>query len=161
MGADIAAVKGVLQGQLVDVDIADGKGCTLLYTAADNPLRMPHWEVLPVIRLLLKNRADPKRANASGGTPAHVAAGTQDTDSSLIELLKARADVEAKNKHGHTPLIAAAWGGKHVNVARLIQARAELNIKDNYGKTALVYAKEKQFDRVVDLLLQEGAANPA
>ena len=34
----------------------------------------------------------------------------------------------------------------------LIELNANVDIKDNYGKTALIYAKEKGYDSIVELL---------
>ena len=67
-------------------------------------------------------------------------------------LLEAKAEVEAKDKYGRTPLSWAAVEGHSEVVKSLLQAKAEVDAKDNDGKTALELAQGKGHKDVVELL---------
>ncbi len=59
---------------------------------------------------------------------------------SLKLLLKAGADVNAKNQYGKTALHYAAEAGNSLNVKALLDGGADKNIKDLEGRTPLDYA---------------------
>ena len=56
-------------------------------------------------------------------------------------LLKAGADVDARDKHGYTALIVAIILDKFRIVPILLDAGADGNVKDKNGKTALEWAR--------------------
>ena len=67
-------------------------------------------------------------------------------------LIKAGADVNAKDNDGWTPLHYSAWNG-HLEVARaLIEAGADVNAKENGGSTPLHAAAEKGHKSVIKIL---------
>jgi len=80
-------------------------------------------------------------------------------------LIKAGADVNARNNEGRTALMHASWLTGPQNeqvqievVKTLIDAGADVNPKDNDGKTALYYAEVgKKRQKLVDLLKRAGA----
>lgn len=55
-------------------------------------------------------------------------------------LIAAGVEVNAKNKHGTTPLIYASYSEQSEIVKLLIEAGADVNAKDNTGNSALTYA---------------------
>jgi len=72
-------------------------------------------------------------------------------------LLASKADVNAREKAGYTPLHRAAVSG-HKDVAELLLAKkADVNAKDNFGYTALHLAARKGYKDIVDLLLANKA----
>ena len=60
-------------------------------------------------------------------------------------LLKAGADIEARNKDGITPLIwAARFNSNPEMIEVLLKAGANPKAKDKEGKTAADYAKDNE-----------------
>lgn len=61
------------------------------------------------------------------------------------QLIQDGADVNAKNKEGATPLMAAALQNPNPEaLMALLEAGADAKAKDNEGRTALDYARENQ-----------------
>ncbi len=100
---------------------------------------------------------------------AGPAAGTAPLDEQLMEaakggdlalakaLLDKGVDVNAKDDHGTTALMAASGQG-HVEAAQLLIDRdADINARDSAGATALMYAASKGLFEVVKLLVENGA----
>ena len=124
----------------------------LLTTGATPLLRAAKALDAPAIRVLLASGADVTLANSRGITPIMAAAGMGSVDAdtrgfylsedverrsieSLTLLLKAGADVNAKDPRGLTPLHEAArWGWNDV-VQFLVANGADLAAKDNRGNT--------------------------
>gem|GEM_PF-3905623 len=72
-------------------------------------------------------------------------------------LLEKGANVNAKDDHGMTALMAASRQGR-VEVAQLLIDRdADVNARDSAGETALMYAASKGLFEVVKLLVENGA----
>ena len=85
----------------------------------------------------------------------HKAAGKGNIEA-VKQHLAAGTDVNAKNKHGYTPLHAAAEEG-HKEVAELlIQNGANVNAK-NVGSTPLHEAAKKDHKEIAELLIEKGA----
>src|SRR5205814_7283 len=72
-------------------------------------------------------------------------------------LLKAKADVNVKDKHGETALYRAAKNGHEAVVKLLLEAKADVNVRDESGRTALYMATENGHEGVVKLLLEAKA----
>jgi len=78
-------------------------------------------------------------------------------------LLAAGAAVDARDRHGVTPLIVASWGHRHTiraDVVRaLLAAGADVNARDQWGRTALSMASGSVTNRtdMVRALLAAGA----
>jgi ankyrin repeat protein len=71
--------------------------------------------------------------------------------------LSAGIDINAKNTHGATFLMAAASKGNAEIVKRLLEKGARTNEKTNIGMTALMLAALNDHAEVVKLLLAKGA----
>lgn len=81
-----------------------------------------------------------------------------DDPDKLIEILiKAKADVNAANTVGTTPLITAAFFNKVPLMRMLIEAGADLNKKEKTGVSPLSYAARNGNMEAMDLLLEKGA----
>lgn len=96
------------------------------------------------------------QADANGFTPLHVAAMWGHCD--IAErLLRAGADMNARNRAGMTPLHGAAMAD-HVDVVHLLLAgKADVKARDGMGNTPLYFAVWDGHRQVVELLLQYGA----
>jgi ankyrin repeat protein len=65
--------------------------------------------------------------------------------------------VNAKDRHGHTPLINAAKEGQKDFVQDLLHRGADLTASSDKGKTALHYAAANGHTEIVKMLLDKGA----
>lgn len=83
-------------------------------------------------------------------------AGNADMVKSLLTTQK--ADVNATDEHGNTPLIEAARLGHDDVVRALLIARANVHAKNDQGQTALSLAAAGNHDQTVRALTEAGAA---
>ncbi len=67
------------------------------------------------------------------------------------------ANLNAKNKHGKTPLCAAAALGYDDIASLLIERGADLDVRDQEGRTAIYYAAQTRNLALMKLLYQAGA----
>jgi len=82
----------------------------------------------------------------------------QKGDLPLLELLIQKgANVNHRDRHGQTPLMAAIWTGKLDVVKLLLEKGAEVNVKDNYGQTPLGLANHADHKEMRELLVRHGA----
>ena len=73
-------------------------------------------------------------------------------------LIKAGAELEARDEHGNTPLMFAASHNKNPEVVSvLIKAGAELEASNEAGATPLMSAAQWQSPEVVSVLIEAGA----
>lgn len=130
-----------------------GRDWPLLYTAL-------HFGAVRCVELLLCNGAS---ANASGplsgDNPLHHLSRCMSVGRLACGnlLLKANANVNAKNAVGHTPLhVATFWG--HVDILLLLLgAGAKVDEKDHLSNTALALAIRKQNPACAQVLVHAGA----
>jgi hypothetical protein len=83
-------------------------------------------------------------------------AGNADMVKSLLTTQK--ADVNATDEHGNTPLIEAARLGHDDVVRALLIGRADVHAKNDQGQTALSLAAAGNHDQTVRALTEAGAA---
>ncbi|MCX6992386.1 MAG: ankyrin repeat domain-containing protein [Kiritimatiellaeota bacterium] len=74
--------------------------------------------------------------------------------------LQRGADINAKDKDGYTPLMAAAINGNLDVVKVLVDKGADVNARAEDGNTALELAKVNRHPDVVEFLKQHGAKEP-
>lgn len=118
-----------------------------------------------VALLLLDKGADASIADKSGTTPLYLAAGYGLGADFMSRLIKAGANVNAKDYLKETPLMAAARENDAEAVDFLIKAGADVNASNQYKQTALIKAvtfveadEADQIDpKVIALLIEAGA----
>ncbi|MBI2213292.1 MAG: ankyrin repeat domain-containing protein [Acidobacteria bacterium] len=91
----------------------------------------------------LAANADPNVKGEEAWTPLmYVAAGTffGDAESLIDALVKAKAELEAKNSFGQTALMLAAREGRTQQLDALIKNGAKVNARDDDGWSALMLA---------------------
>ena len=75
-------------------------------------------------------------------------------DTVIALLLEADAQIDAQDiDGGWTPLIWASYSGKEAAVRELLKGNPNLDLKDSSGTTALDWAREKNYQSIVDLLV--------
>jgi hypothetical protein len=117
-------------------------------------------DVKKVSDLLAQDATLINARDTDGSTPLHCATwkGNQEV---VALLLKAGADVNAKNNNGHwgtTSLHAAAHANQAAIARLLIDAGAELNARDLNGKTPLFHTTFHKAKAVAELLEDCGAS---
>ena len=75
----------------------------------------------------------------------------------VVTLLKAGADVNAKNPLGWTALMEASKEGNEETAKELLKNGAEVDMKDDEGWTALIWASRIGRTEIVAMLLERGA----
>ncbi len=102
---------------------------------------------------LINRGMDVNSVDPAGNTLLHVAA--RNGNVRLLEiLLKGKANPNARNRVGDSPLMLAAYNGKQPAIDFLLTAGAELN---HTGWTPLHYAVFAEQAEMVAYLLQKGA----
>ncbi|WP_369750915.1 ankyrin repeat domain-containing protein [Pontibacter sp. BAB1700] len=74
----------------------------------------------------------------------------------IREHLQSKADVNAADQRGFTPLIIAVYGGHHEAVEVLLEAGANVNQQDASGNTALMGTAFKGYSALAELLISKG-----
>ena len=139
----------------VCVDAKDRSGNTALHWASGNG----HADV---VELLIGKGVKVGVRNGRGETPLScvIRSCWRDIEKAkaIIEaLIKAGADINAKNKDGNTALHWVSECGHADVVKLLINAGADINAKNKDGDTALHRVSERGHADVVKLLIKEGA----
>lgn len=84
-------------------------------------------------------------------TPLHTAA-SHGRREMCDKLLAVKANIEAKNALGFTPILSAAMNGHEGVVATLLKSGADKNVTCIKGDTAASLATQRGFSNVVGIL---------
>lgn len=177
-GNDTSAVVDLLQRGM-DVNTADQAGTTLLMIAARNGN-------LPLVQMLLTNRASVNRRNQHGDTALMMAAlgGKLEAVQALIGksaevnpagwtplhysifggseevsklLIASGAKLDSRAPNGQTSLMLAVKSGRRELVELLVDADADMDLEDYDGVTAIGLAKKLDHTEIVEYLRKVGA----
>ena len=89
---------------------------------------------------------------------ALLLAATSGSAVTVLALINAGADLEAKNQDGKTALVLAAENGHDASVKALLAARPTAN--DNNNNTALLLAAQNGHPKVVQALIEHVLLSP-
>ena len=140
---DIDGMLELLEKSPEEVNAMDSDGRTVLMEAA---LR----NHIQVVYMLLQFGADPNIGDNTNYTALHFAAQEYAVDA-VKALLKAGANVDAKDDYGNTPLGKAVYYNDEVGevIKLLLDAGADKNLENNYGVSPIGLAKSiGNFDMV-------------
>lgn len=139
-----------------------------------------------VAELLLEHGADPNAKDRGGWTPVRLATGDMSggyvhhpellrllrvhgaeltlasaawlgDKEEVQRLLETGTDVNAKNRQGLPPVIAAAKKGNGEVLKLLVDSGADPNVEDNNGLTPLMWAADRGHLETARILLENGA----
>lgn len=110
----------------------------------------------------LRSGVDLKKLNEDGNTPLHSAAGFCTNPAVIATLVKAGADLEARDrKFGNTPLhLAAESNDNPLIVAALLDAGAPPNARSRYRRTPLHEAALSNENPAILATLLDAGADP-
>jgi len=92
-------------------------------------------------RVLLAGGANPDMLTTDGYPLLKLAVTDSASKEVVQELIEAKANVNASDPNGWTPLHWAASGNRKELVELLVKAGADVNLRDKQGKTPLDYVK--------------------
>ena len=98
----------------------------------------------------------PLSKNKVWGSTALILASCNGHHTIIPLLLEAGAQIDAQDNDGNTALMCASINGKEAAVRELLKGNPNLDLKVNSGKTALDWARERNHQSIVDLLVNHG-----
>jgi len=101
---------------------------------------------------MLDNNANPDLAMGSAKYNALMLAVKQGNLQMAQTLLQYKANPNAKNAGGLTPLMIAAFGDQDMIASLLLKSGANPQLKDDEGKTALMLATENDAQKAINIL---------
>jgi ankyrin repeat protein len=129
------------------VNDATDEGRTPLHAAVET-------SEVEMTKLLIENKADPKKKYNNGQTPLHVAATKQCVEIINI-LMDSKVDIEVEDCNGNTPLHLAAQYGNQDVVKILLKANARVKTQNVNGELAFHLASQSGSLTTVQLMLEE------
>ena len=134
-----------------DVNAFNRKGETAL-------IRACYIAQTELVKILLKNGADPNISDASGYSSLLAAIYGNCTNETLKEIIACKADLDAQNKDGRTALMLACLFKQQEAVQIILEAGSNPNIADNHGYTSLFVAVLKGCRKnIIQALIDHGA----
>lgn len=152
----IAAVNGSVP--LVEMLLSKGADINAVNTQLNTPL---HLAIMngkdEVCKYLIEKGTDLTKQNIVKKTPLHLT--VRHNRRAIAEILIAKgAVVDSRDDMQRTPLGLAARESGNVDIAALlINKGADVNVKDAFNEMPLNYAAWKGFNKIIDLLLDNGA----
>lgn len=147
---DTAQIATIIKNDINTLNVKDGDNRTPLHHAsiAGN---------MNIVKILIDNGASLNPQDYQGFTPIHWAASKGHLDV-VQTLINNGADINIKTNRGRTPLFLVAMNNGSTRIAKLlIDAGADVNTTENSGATPLSYAPFRDFNDIIDLLLDNGA----
>jgi len=126
---DLEMCKKRLANTWTKIDAQDAQGKTALHEAC-------RWGHLDVVTYLIEKGAKPDLVTKEGTTVLHLAA--LNGHDAVVEYLinNEKVNINAQDKYGDTPLMAASGGGKISTVALLLKLGADRTILNLNRRTA-------------------------
>lgn len=160
--AVIAATHGN-QADTVRALIEAGADINIRDNRMDNPFLYAGAEgLLDILKLTIDAGADTKLTNRFGGTALIPAAERGHVE--IVRELLTRTDVDVNhiNNLGWTALLEAIilsdGGERHQQIVQLlVDHGADVNLADSNGVTPLAHARQRGFEKIVEILLKAGA----
>ena len=141
----VSTVRDILNKDKTFIDVRNKKGLTPLLIAISNLN-------YGITDLLLKFGANPNLVQEDNGTsPLHTAALNGISWLGEI-LLEYKANINALDNEGATPLILAVRGHHREFISMLLRRGADIENVDNLGKKAIDYAKDWGTKELIDML---------
>ncbi|HMP88898.1 MAG TPA: ankyrin repeat domain-containing protein [Kiritimatiellia bacterium] len=110
----------------------------------------------PMVMFLLSRGADVTDVNPRARSALHLAVSSEDP--AIIEsLLSYKANLEARDKHGETPLLTAVRLGKLGSISLLLDRGADMDARGREGETAVAIAAENGHADIIRFLAARGA----
>lgn len=131
----------------VDIPGDDGKTPLLLAQSQD------YGTAVEVTNFLLDKGVDVNRADNYGNTALLLHADRHCNKGVIKELIRAGADINAKNKNGDTALHFALINGNSEVARFLIKKGADYRAVNNKGKSPMEIAAEKGYETVIELMI--------
>ena len=133
-----------------DINATNAKGATMLWMAAD-------VGDLELVKFLIDNGAD-VNYDEKNIDPILIRTAVSHKPEMAEYLISKGANVNGKNKHGRTPLMAAAAQERNLNLVKLfIQHGADVNARNSKGGSALMTASRMGNIEIAKTLLEHGA----
>src|SRR5438128_153425 len=148
------AIRDAVSSDPAKLNAPDAGGNTPLHVAVLN-----HY--LPLLDWLEERGVNPNAPGHGGDTPLHLAITTDGASGGTMirRLLSMKADVNATNDYGETPLHRAAFHGFTDVVRLLLKNAADVKRRARRGETALLYAARPEGYPETVLALIEGGAD--
>eukprot|EP00117_Sycon_ciliatum_P028072 scpid18171/ scgid2366/ Transient receptor potential cation channel subfamily A member 1 homolog len=128
----------------------DGEGGTILHEAVNNG----NFEM---VKFAFVNKVNPNTATLTGDTALHIAAGKGHMEIVTFLVNEAKAEIDAADESGNTPLHDAARLNREDVLLFLLKGGADIDMANADGHTPLMKAASWGQKRTVSALLEAGA----